>query len=103
MEVHEIDLHPGGTYRLNIGGLGSAGYAWSCDPLVPSGIVTVAIEPLPLLPVSGTPPNSYSVQHVLTVTAISEGVATIHLSLKRPWEASKPPLREIRITASVAP
>jgi hypothetical protein len=102
LEVHDIALHPGETRRLEIGGLGSAGYAWSYEVEGPAGVIAVAIETVPPpSPPAGAPPTSYSAQHVLAVTGLEEGSATINLAQRRPWEKQKPPLREMRVQVTV--
>lgn len=104
MEAHDVALKPGGIYRLEIGGLGSAGYDWSYEVTGAAHIVRVTLDALavpPPPPSGATLPHSFSVPYALSVVALKQGSATIHLSLQRPWEKQKPPLREISVRVTV--
>jgi predicted secreted protein len=103
LEAHDVALKPGGIYRLEIGGLGSAGYAWSYEVTGAADIVNVTLDAAapPPPPTGATLPNSFSVPYVLSVVALKQGSATVHLSLQRPWEKQKPPLREISVHVTV--
>ena len=104
LEAHEIKLRPGETHQLKLGGLGSAGYAWECEMGGEAGIVEVSTESLPSPPrpqPGGPAPDSYSIKRVLIITALTPGVASVRLSLRRPWERDKPPLREVRMEITV--
>jgi hypothetical protein len=103
LEAHEVSLRPGETYRLDIGGLGSAGYGWSYEVRGPSDIVTVSLDAgaPPPRPASGAPPNSFSVSYTLSVLALRDGNTTVHLSLQRAGEKDKPPLRAIDVHVTV--
>jgi hypothetical protein len=95
---YDIKLRPGDTHRLKLGGLGSAGYAWEYAIEGKAGIVAVTVEsiPSPCYPKpGGPPPDSYSIDQLLIITALTPGVAKVRVSLRRPWERDKPPLREI--------
>jgi hypothetical protein len=53
-------------------------------------IVKVTLDasaPPPPPPSGATLPNSFSVPYALSVVALKQGSATIHLSLQRPWES----------------
>ena len=104
MEAHEVSLRPGETYRLDVGGLGSAGYSWSYEVRGASDIVTVSLDAgaPPPRPASGAPPDSFSVSYTLSVLALRAGSTTVHLSLQRAGEKDKPPLREIDVRVTVA-
>jgi predicted secreted protein len=102
LEAHDVTLKPGDIYRLEIGGLGSAGYDWSYEVTGAADIVKVTLDAsAPPPPTGATLPNSFSVPYALTVVALKEGSATIHVSLQRPWEKQKPPLREISVRVTV--
>jgi hypothetical protein len=104
LEAHDVALKPGGIYRLEIGGLGSAGYDWSYEIIGAADIVKVTLDasaPPPPPPTGAALPNSFSVPFALSVVALKQGSATIHLSLQRPWEKQKPPLREISVRVTV--
>ncbi len=104
LEAHEVSLRPGETYRLDIGGLGSAGYSWSYEVRGRSDVVTVSLDAgaPPPRPASGAPPSSFSVSYALAVGALRDGSTTVHLSLQRAGEKDKPPLREIDVHIVVA-
>lgn len=105
MERHEVVLPVHGVFRLDIGGLGSAGYAWSHDTRGEPGVLAVALEaqsaPATATP-GGLPPDSSSVRYVLVLTAQAPGEATVHVTLRRPWERQKPPLREVAVHVTVS-
>ena len=103
MEAHEIALKPGESDRLELGGLGSAGYMWSYEVAGEPDAVAVTIEAAapPAAP-PGAPPRSFSARNSLVITGLKPGSATIILSLRRPFEKNKPPLREIRVQATVS-
>lgn len=103
METHDVTLRPGGAYRLEVGGSGSAGYGWSYEVTGPPSIVTVSLDAgaPPPPPPAGRPPMSYSVSYTLSVVAVRKGSAVVHLRLQRATERDKPPLREIEVRVAV--
>ena len=104
MEAHEIVLKSGESHRLELGGLGSAGYMWSYEVAGEPDAVAVTIEAAapPPTPAPGAPPRSFSAQNSLVITGLKPGSATVSLSLRRPFEKNKPPLREIRVQVTVS-
>ena len=99
LEVHKINLRPGDTHQFRLGGLGSAGYNWEYALEGDEGVVTVSTKSIPPPPKprpGGPAPDSYSVEQLLTITALKPGVAKVSVSLRRSWERDKPALREIR-------
>lgn len=105
LETHEINLRVGDTHKSQIGGLGSAGYGWDYAVEGDPDIVTVSIESLPPPlppPPGGTPPDTYSAEQLVVITAEAPGEATVRLLLRRPWEHDKPALREIRFEISIS-
>jgi len=104
LEAHKINLRPGNTHQLKLGGLGSAGYTWEYAIEAEAGIVALSMEslPPPVCPQPGGPaPDSYSIERLLIITALTPGVARVRLSLRRPWERGKPPLREMCMEITV--
>lgn len=104
MEVRNISIRKGEIYPFKLGGLGSAGYVWTyiveCSP----GIVEVSteqVETSPTLP-RELPPRSSSTDTLFIIKALEPGNAKIRLVLKRPWEQTKPPLRELELEVSIS-
>src|SRR5256714_8218425 len=103
LEAHEIALRSGESHRLELGGLGSAGYMWSYEVAGEPDAVAVTIEAAaPPAPPPGAPPRSFSAQNSLVITGLKPGHATVVLSLRRPFERNKPPLREMRVQVTVS-
>jgi hypothetical protein len=103
-EVHNILLNTGDVYRFKLGGLGSAGYDWDYSIEGDEGIVAVSAgspspPPKPVSP--DLPPDSYSLEYVLLITALKPGNVRIRLSLRRSWEKLKPPIRETTVEINV--
>lgn len=105
LEAHKINLRAGDTHQLKLGGLGSAGYAWDYAIEGDTGIVAISIESLPPPPrpsPGGPPPDSYSTEELLSITALAPGVIKVRLIMRRSWERDKLPLREIFLEISVS-
>jgi hypothetical protein len=99
LEAHEIALKPGESYRLELGGLGSAGYMWGHEVAGGADVVAVTIETM--APPVAPPTRSFSTEHALLLKGLKPGSAAVVLSLRRPFEKNKPPLREIRLQVTV--
>jgi len=98
----DIELRPGGEYRLALGSLGSAGYTWESEIIGPQDVVLVRPGP-PKTTSDIQPPvlQTYSVEETYIIEAISPGKAEVKFSLKRPWEKEKPPVQVKSIQVTV--
>jgi hypothetical protein len=89
---------------VKLGGLGSAGYVWAFVVEGEAGVVAVSMASSPPPPhdePGGPAPDSYSAERTLAITALKPGAAGVRLSLSRPWERDKPPLRELYLGITV--
>ncbi len=96
---NRIDIKVGKIYRLELGGLGSAGYTWEYT-IDPKGLVDISIEMIgdvPKLPPGGHPPNSFDRKYLFKITALHPGIANIKIFLRRSWERDIPPLKELNL------
>lgn len=93
----EIALRVGETYRLELGGLSSAGYDWEyiIDPQGIAEVSTEMIGVIPQLPPGGPSPDTFERQKVFNITALESGTTQVRMFLRRSWEHDKPPLREL--------
>lgn len=101
---YRIDIKVGETYRLELGGLGSAGYTWEYtidDPQI-IDISTEMIGDIPKLPPGGHSPNSFDRNYLFNITALHPGIAHMNLFLRRSWERDIPPLKELYYTISIS-
>jgi predicted secreted protein len=98
LEARRINLRVGETYRLELGGLSSAGYAWEYIIDGPQGIAEVSTEmigAIPQLPPGGPSPDSFERQKIFNINALESGTTQVRIFLRRSWERDKPPLREL--------
>ena len=96
-----IVLAVGETTRVALPGRGSAGFSWSVERQGDSDIVAIertAGKRLELPPAGGLPPPSFSLDEVLVLKALREGVVTLDVALRRPTE---PPIATKRIRVEV--
>jgi len=104
LEALRIGLKKGETYRRELEGLGSAGYAWEHSIEGAAGVVSVSIEFLgtpPKPPPGDPPPPTYSRKELFIITALRAGESRVRLIQRRPWERDKSPLHEIILNVSV--
>ena len=105
MEARKISLRRGETQRVNLGGLGGAGYIWELSVEGPPSIVEVSTEQLDissLPPPGGYPPSSSSTDTILVIKALNAGKVQIKLFLRRPWEQNKPSLKQLSLQLDVS-
>ena len=105
MEARNISLRRGETQKVNLGGLGGAGYIWEFSVEGPPNIVEVSTEQLDTSappPPGGYPPNSSSTDTILVIKALNSGKIQIKLSLRRPWEQNKPPLKQLSLQLEIS-
>ncbi len=98
----EIELRTGEEYRVVLGGLGSAGYAW--EPKVEGLPGVIVIRPsLPALSPDIQPSGAQtsSVEHTFVIEALAPGKAEARFGLRRPWEKGVPPVRVISVWVTV--
>jgi predicted secreted protein len=104
LEALKISLKDGQTYRRELKGLGSAGYAWEYAIEGAEDVVSVSIEFLdtPPKPQPGGPsPPTYNRNELLIITALKRGEARVCVIQRRPWERDKSPLHAIALDISV--
>jgi hypothetical protein len=105
LEVHKIGLRIGETRKLELGGLGTAGYVWEYQidglPDVVSVFRELEETSQPLPPV-GSSPNTSSINELFAVKGLIKGETKIRFRLRRPWERDKPPLREVLFEVSIS-
>jgi predicted secreted protein len=105
LEVHEVHLRKGEIYKINLGGLGSAGYVWTYTIESSSDIINVTTEQVETLPVPSHPekiPYTSNTDTMFIIKAIKTGNTKIIFNLKRPWEKTKPPLKEITLDLTIS-
>ena len=98
----EIELRPGYEYHLELGSLGSAGYAWEFEVDGPQGVIIV--RPGPPGPSPDVQPSvlqTYSVEHSFVIEAQGPGKAEARFVLRRPWEQNVPPVKVISVQVTV--
>ncbi len=95
-----IELKSGDSTVINLKGLASAGYEWTCD----SGnneIISIRKDFVMEKPNSPVP-TSASAAEVFTIKALKKGTIVLHFSQSRSWEKNVPPVNtktmEIRIS-----
>ncbi len=95
-KTEAVTLSRGQVFTLPLKGKGSAGYSWAYEVSGDKSAVELTItgKGSPPAATPSRPPPSSSADEQLVVKAISPGVVTIHLSLRRSWEKDKPPLDE---------
>ncbi len=101
---YDIRLRLGETHQFELGGLGSAGYAWEYATEGDTGVVSVNMERShrPSRARTESPdPDSSSLEQQVVIKAMAPGRITIRLALRRPWERDEPPLREILMKVTV--
>src|SRR5262245_21542765 len=111
MDTRErLELLVGQTHTVRLRGLGPAGYAWEVRIEGDAGVVEVSIEREregdPVAP-GGPPPGATAIDRVATIHALAPGTTTVTLTLRRPWETTKPSLEakvfDIAVAADRAP
>ncbi len=96
-----ISIAVGQTVRLSLPGHGSGGFSWSIEESGDAGAIRIerAAGDRPALPPPGSPPpSSFSLDEVLVITGLREGVVTLDVRLRRHLE---PPLEERLIIVEV--
>ena len=105
LEASSIELRVGETHVVTLGGLASAGYAWSATVEGPQGIVSVAQDsvegPAPAAPGGGPSPGSFSRDYAYRIAALKAGATRVRFALRRPFEQGKAPLREVVVDVHV--
>ena len=104
LEVHDVELHVGQSYRQEIGGLGSAGYAWDHVIIGAAGVVSVELVPgsaPPRPPPGGLPPDNFSTNYVAVIEALKPGAVTVRFSQRQPWQKEGAALRQVDIRAHI--
>lgn len=97
----DLHLRTGDTSRYRIGGGGPAGYSWSWSLEGDAKCISVAIQPTPA---PATPPGLHTStrDHILILHALHPGHATLHLTLTRSFQPSRPPIAAYTVHISVA-
>jgi hypothetical protein len=104
----ELNLQPGGSSSFRIGGGGSVGYQWTWTIDGDADAISVAIEPAspPPTPTPGVLFGG-SVDHIVVVRGVKEGMARLNLVLARPKPPSRGPLAsytiDIKVSATSGP
>lgn len=93
MEPHtKLSLRAGEQAAVPLSGAGSAGYQWTWRIEGDAEAVAVHLESEPaVLPSPGSEPHGGSLGHLLNVTGLRAGSATIHLTLSRSFQPDRPP------------
>jgi predicted secreted protein len=103
LEVRKLELKKGQKHEILLKGLGSAGYSWKYtvkdSETIEISLSTVDIQSKP--PEGAPPPQIYSKDQMLTITAKKAGVEDVYLVQSRSWEPQKPPLNELLIEITV--
>jgi len=91
---------------MRLEGLGSAGYDWSATVQGPRDVIRWSLEPAyeasdAAAPPGGLPPDNISPEMMLIITALRPGRVRLILIHRRPWEAGKPPRREISLDLQI--
>jgi predicted secreted protein len=100
----KVNLQVGDTYQLKLDGPGGTGYVWE---YVTEGseIIGVSIQQLgepPRHQRGGPIPDTYSLDELFSLTALKPGTTKVRLTLLRPWERDKPPLKELYLEIAVS-
>jgi predicted secreted protein len=95
-KIKAVTLSRGQVFTLPLKGKGSAGYSWAYDVSGDKSAVELGItgSGSPPATTGSRPPPASSADEQLIVKAISPGIVTIHLALRRSWEKDKPPLEQ---------
>jgi predicted secreted protein len=100
----EIVIRPGTTYRVVLGGLGSAGYLWEFEVEGSPGVIAVhpdfSTQKETMHPNHSTLQTS-SVEHLFTIEALKPGQAEVRFLLRRPWQKDTPPVRTMAVHVTV--
>ena len=99
----DLHLRPGESSRFRLGGAGSAGYRWAWTIDGDKDAISVAVE-------AASPPPSpspgvlrgCSVDQIVVVRGLHEGMAHLHLVLARPIKSNRPPLASFTIAVTVS-
>lgn len=88
---------------MPLAGAGSAGYAWTVEVTGTPGAVEASVRAAPRPPVTpGTLPYGGSHPQVLALRGLRAGQAEVHLELRRPFGAPRPPRALQDLTVIVA-
>ncbi len=101
----EIVIRPGGTRRIMLGGLGSAGYLWEFEIEGPAGVIAVHPDFSMQKDSTHIHPSTLqtsSVEHLFIIDALRPGKAEVRFLLRRPWQKDTPPVRTIAVHVTVA-
>ena len=101
----EIVIRPGGTHRVTLGGLGSAGYLWEFEIEGPPGVIAVHPDfstQKDSMHINPSTLQTSSVEHLFTIDALRPGKAEVRFLLRRPWQKDTPPVRTIAVHVTVA-
>ncbi len=101
----EVVIRPGGTHRITLGGLGSAGYLWEFEIDGPPGVVAVRSDFSTQKDPAHINPSALqtsSVEHLFIIEALKPGKAEVWFLLRRPWQKDTPPVRTVAVHVTVA-
>jgi len=103
--VPDLELRVGEQHRLELRGLGSAGYSWEPSVEGPEGVVEIRRAPSGPLPgqppAGGPPPDNASLPEAFEIVAVRAGNARVRFALRRAWEEEPAPLEEIDLDVEV--
>jgi predicted secreted protein len=87
-----VEMHVGEERVIDLPGLATAGYVWTCTVSGDAAVLTVTFGPgtRPDQPQS-SPPQTGSYPEKAVLHAAAQGRVTVHLTLARPWETAARP------------
>jgi predicted secreted protein len=104
---HEVRLRVGEKHTIRLKGLGSAGYQWNLSLQGPGDLLRWTLEPVseshgPAVSPGDLPPDNYSPDEELTITALKPGHVRMILNHSRAWERDRQPLEVICVDIQIS-
>ena len=100
----QLDIHVGDEARFPLKGPTGAGYAWAWSVEGDPGIIAISRSISAATPPPGPlPPANVGREETLVLEGLKPGEAVVHLSLRRSFEADKPPLLTRTLVVHVTP
>ncbi len=100
--LSEIELRTGEKYRVVLGGLGNAGYAWEPNAEGLPGVIFIRFSlPTPSPDVQPYGARISSEEHTFVIEVLAPGKTEVRFVLRRQWEKDVPPVRAISVWVTV--